>query len=91
MSALAIEHLGVTLGGAEVLSGVNITVPGGKVIGLLGPSGSGKTTLMRTIVGLQKPKVGDPSGPAYYVLKPTLIALWDEANFPDNPKQAYRL
>ncbi|HUC87015.1 MAG TPA: ABC transporter ATP-binding protein [Candidatus Saccharimonadales bacterium] len=58
MSAIAVEHLGVAIGGREILSGVTIDIPEGKVIGLLGPSGSGKTTLMRTIVGLQKPKTG---------------------------------
>lgn len=58
MPAVVINNLGVTIGAAEILSGVDITILKGKVIGLLGPSGSGKTTLMRAIVGLQKPKAG---------------------------------
>jgi uncharacterized protein YhbP (UPF0306 family) len=28
-----------------------------------------------------------PEGRAYWMLKPTHIELWDEVNFPDNPKQ----
>jgi uncharacterized protein YhbP (UPF0306 family) len=40
---------------------------------------------------LAKAQTGGPDAPAYYILKPTLIALWDEVNFPDNPKQEYRL
>jgi ABC-2 type transport system ATP-binding protein len=36
-----------------VLQDVTLTVPHGKVTGLLGPSGSGKSTLIRAIVGVQ--------------------------------------
>lgn len=32
-----------------------------------------------------------PDGRAYWVLKPKTIALWDEVNFPDSPKQEVRL
>ncbi len=28
-----------------------------------------------------------PDARAYWVLRPTYITLWDEVNFPDNPKQ----
>lgn len=28
-----------------------------------------------------------PDGRAYWVLRPTIISLWDEVNFPDAPKQ----
>src|SRR5919108_450957 len=38
-----------------VLDGVNLTVPTGRMLGLLGPSGSGKSTLLKIIVGLYKP------------------------------------
>lgn len=31
------------------------------------------------------------NGRAYWVFKPTSIELWDEVNFPDSPKQEYRL
>ena len=58
MTAVAIEHLGVSIGNSKILSGITVSIPEGKVIGLLGPSGSGKTTLMRAIVGLQKPTAG---------------------------------
>lgn len=36
-----------------VIDGLDLTVPRGRVVGLLGPSGSGKTSLMRAVVGLQ--------------------------------------
>jgi ABC-2 type transport system ATP-binding protein len=51
--AIEIRDLRVVRGGQEVLPGIDLTVAGGNVTGLLGPSGSGKTTLMRAIVGVQ--------------------------------------
>ena len=41
-----------------VLSGVNLKVWPGEIIGLVGETGSGKTTLARTIVGLARPRGG---------------------------------
>ena len=32
-----------------------------------------------------------PEGRAYWVLKPEMIELWDEVNFPDTPKQEVTL
>ena len=42
-----------TFGTYTALSGVDLTVPTGKLVALLGPSGSGKTTLLRIIAGLE--------------------------------------
>src|ERR1035438_2978319 len=58
MAAIATKHLGVAIGGSQILSGITVDIPKGNVVGLLGPSGSGKTTLMRAIVGLQRPNSG---------------------------------
>jgi ABC-2 type transport system ATP-binding protein len=52
-AAVEIADLRVLRGGREVLPGISLTIPAGRVTGLLGPSGSGKTTLMRAIVGVQ--------------------------------------
>ena len=51
--AIQISGLRVVRGRKEVLTGLNLDVPRGQVVGLFGPSGSGKTTLMRAIVGAQ--------------------------------------
>ena len=58
---LAIESRGVrvTLGDTQVLRGVDLHVPRGKIVALIGPNGSGKTTLLRCLLGLQKPDAGE--------------------------------
>src|SRR3954466_9567638 len=38
---------------------VSFTVPEGQLFTLLGPSGCGKTTTLRSIAGLEKPRVGE--------------------------------
>ncbi len=42
----------------EVLRGVDIEVPRGRLICLLGPNGCGKTTLLRSLLGLLHPQKG---------------------------------
>jgi ABC-2 type transport system ATP-binding protein len=51
--AIVVDDLHVRRGRIRVLHGLSLTVPKGRIVGLLGPSGSGKTTLMRSIVGVQ--------------------------------------
>jgi ABC-2 type transport system ATP-binding protein len=55
VSEAAIDVCGVSVrrGGRLVLRGIDLSICGARVTGLLGPSGSGKTTLMRCMVGLQ--------------------------------------
>jgi zinc/manganese transport system ATP-binding protein len=55
---LAVEGLGVTLGGREVLRDVSFGLQHGAFCGLIGANGSGKTTLLRTILGFQAPSAG---------------------------------
>ncbi|HZQ83080.1 MAG TPA: ABC transporter ATP-binding protein [Gaiellaceae bacterium] len=54
MPAIAVDHLHVVRGGADVLPDLSFEVAPGTVTGLLGPSGSGKSTLMRALVGVQR-------------------------------------
>lgn len=42
----------------EALKGVNISIPKGKIVGLLGPNGSGKTTMIKLMNGLLQPTEG---------------------------------
>ena len=57
-AVLDAQGLRVALGGTEVLRGVDLSVPAGRVVGVLGPSGAGKTTLFRTIAGELTPSAG---------------------------------
>lgn len=41
------------LGGVEALSGVELSVGPGEILGLFGENGAGKTTLLKSILGLQ--------------------------------------
>ena len=45
--------------GKMVLGGLNCTMPGGKIVGLLGPNGCGKSTLMKLICGILVPDSGE--------------------------------
>ena len=40
------------------LDNVDLTLPVGKIVGLLGPNGSGKTTLIKILNGLLQPSEG---------------------------------
>lgn len=45
--------------GCMALASVNLSIPKGKIVGLLGPNGSGKTTLIKLINGLLTPTSGE--------------------------------
>lgn len=45
----------------EVLSGLNLTVRRGTILGIIGPSGAGKTTTIRTLTGAIAPTRGEVS------------------------------
>ncbi len=48
---IAVENVSKSFGGVRANHEVSITVPEGKITGLIGPNGSGKTTLFNSIVG----------------------------------------
>ena len=58
-SILSCWNLSKNFGYHSALSGVNMDIPRGRIIGLLGPNGSGKTTFMKLANGLLVPSEGE--------------------------------
>lgn len=56
--AVELEGVWKTLGGREVLRGIDLHVEKGTVLGLLGPNGAGKTTIIRVLATLLIPDAG---------------------------------
>lgn len=59
MALLEIKNLYKNYGEKQVLNNITLTVPRGKIIGLLGKNGTGKTTLIKLINGLLTPTEGE--------------------------------
>lgn len=56
----AVDAIGLTkrFGRLEVLRGVDLTVPAGRITGLVGPNAAGKTTFIKALLGLVRPDGG---------------------------------
>lgn len=59
MELLEIKNLYKNYGEKQVLNNITLTVPRGKIIGLLSKNGTGKTTLIKLINGLLTPTEGE--------------------------------
>jgi ABC-2 type transport system ATP-binding protein len=57
-AALAVSGLVKRYGAVEALSGVDLDVGEGELVGLLGPNGAGKSTLVKIACGLVRPTSG---------------------------------
>lgn len=55
---IEVEDLSVSFGDAPVVSGVDLSVERGSLVGLVGPNGAGKTTVLRAIKGTLSPDTG---------------------------------
>ena len=60
-NAYAVELKGVSFkrGARSIFNNVDISIPRGKVTGIMGPSGSGKTTLLRLMGAQLRPSAGE--------------------------------
>ncbi len=59
MELLKVENVSRHFGGMKAISGFNLELPKGEILGLIGPNGAGKTTLFNVISGFLKPQKGD--------------------------------
>ncbi len=57
-TVVSTRGLGKRYGSVIALDGVDLSVPGGSVYGLVGPNGAGKTTLLSILAGLRLPTSG---------------------------------
>jgi ABC-2 type transport system ATP-binding protein len=87
--AIQLISVSKTYGGIEAVSGVNLTVHPGELVGLVGPDGSGKSTLARLAAGVLAPTAGrvepDSRGRVGYLssrfsLYPELT-VWENLDF----------
>jgi branched-chain amino acid transport system ATP-binding protein len=56
--ALATTDLGLNIGGATILKGINIAVKEQEILGIIGPNGAGKTSFFNLLSGLRTPSQG---------------------------------
>jgi ABC-type branched-subunit amino acid transport system ATPase component len=49
-----VEDVHKSFGGVRAVSGVSLSLPRGRIYGLIGPNGSGKTTLFNCITGVER-------------------------------------
>jgi zinc/manganese transport system ATP-binding protein len=55
---LELDHVGIRLGGRQILSDVSFSVSKGEFAAVIGPNGAGKTTLLKLILGLRPTSAG---------------------------------
>src|SRR5258708_25039560 len=58
-SMIAVHGLVKTIGGQEILRGVDLDVERGETLAIIGRSGGGKSVLLKHLVGLMEPDAGE--------------------------------
>lgn len=57
-TVLETKNLGITFGGLKAVSGFNLNLREGELVGLIGPNGAGKTTVFNLLTGVYAPTEG---------------------------------
>ena len=55
---IELKNVSKTFGEVRSLSGVDLAIYPGEIVGLLGDNGAGKSTLVKTIMGYHQPDAG---------------------------------
>ena len=58
MVTIVAEGLSVRLGRHPAVTGIDLTLSPGQLVGVIGPNGAGKSTLIRALLGLVRPAAG---------------------------------
>ena len=58
MAILDVKQVSKRFGGLDALSGIDLTVEPGEIIGVIGPNGAGKSTFFNVLSGVMKPSSG---------------------------------
>ena len=88
MNAIEIENLTKRYPGFT-LDGLNLTLPGGCILGLIGENGAGKSTAIRLMLGMLRRDggsvrlLGQPDGEANPTVKEQIGVVLDEVGFPE--------
>lgn len=100
---LKVDTVGIQFGGLKAVSGVNMELNSGELVGLIGPNGAGKTTFFNLLTGVYVPTEGSISLnganlrklPPYKINKMGIsrtfqnIRLFGDMTVIDNVKVAY--
>ncbi len=92
--ALRVDNVDVSLGGTDILHGIDLRLHPGEMCALIGPSGAGKSTLIKVLLGLLEPSTGsvrmgsqpvEEMGPAGYVPQDDALhrglSAWKELSY----------
>lgn len=82
---LRLDGISHSYGDLQILQGINLDIPAGRIICIVGPSGCGKSTLLRLIGGLERPTSGEVlqiGEPAAESLNPLTFVFQDFALLP---------
>ncbi|NLW08701.1 MAG: ABC transporter ATP-binding protein [Firmicutes bacterium] len=58
MALLKVEDISISFGGLRAVSGFNLELKPGELVGLIGPNGAGKTTVFNILTGFYQPQEG---------------------------------